>query len=128
MAEAVADAVLLCGERQVPPPRWVCEALRVVVECDLLAAATRKWDMIHFVRWDAVQVFRERKGEPGIPKTWAGYFDAASEYLEGTAPKAVPRQFVRATSSSLSGYGRSRATADRYYLGRNPDRYYRKPG
>ena len=84
VAEAVADAVLLCGEHQVPPPRWLCEAVRVVVERDLLGAATRKWDMIHFARWDAVQELRDRKGEPGIPKTWAECYDAASEYLEGT--------------------------------------------
>jgi hypothetical protein len=118
VAEAVTDAVLLCGEHQAPPPRWLCEAVRVVVERDFLGAATRKWDMIHFARWDAVQELRDRKGERGIPKTWAECYDLASEVLKRTEAHGSA-ETIRASYKRVAKRIRSQPrNADRYYFGR----------
>src|SRR6516165_4451368 len=69
VTDAVADAMSLCNSFGVAPPKWLCHAVRQVLQRDELYKSRRRRDMIDFARYDAVCELRERKGEPGIPKT-----------------------------------------------------------
>jgi hypothetical protein len=114
VSQAVADGLAWCERHKLPPPPWLCNAVRVLVERDVIGAADRKWDMIHYRRWDAVRELRDRKGEHGIPKTWPECFAAVSQHFEGTEAGGSA-ETIRASYNLVTKRMRSRH-AHRYYL------------
>ena len=104
--EAVADAMDICIDQKIAPQEWMVQAVRELARRDLTENTERKWDMIRFARWDAVRKMRDRKGEPGLPRTWDQAFEAASELLE--------RSPAEGTASSMrKSYERVRTISGR---------------
>jgi len=94
VADALTDAVAWCECFGEPPPRWVSQGVLALVAGHVgeqkgpgrlgNVKATRRQDMIHFARWDAVTECRDRKGQRGIPTTWPECYAAVSEMFVGT--------------------------------------------
>lgn len=114
VSEAVADAVELCERASLPPPTWLVGAIGFLVQRELKHSARRKWDLIHYARWDAVQELRDRKGEPGIPETWIDCYERVAEHFAGT----VASGSAETIRSSYQRVNRELQTsrAARYYI------------
>jgi hypothetical protein len=107
--EAVADAMRLCREFSKSPPPWLVEAVSTLAGHVADDKAKRKWDMIHFERWDAVRELRDRKGERGIPTTWDECYEEAAALL-GVSAATVKASYQRVREHMTSGRGK------RYYV------------
>ncbi|MFO1520462.1 MAG: hypothetical protein U1G05_00110 [Kiritimatiellia bacterium] len=70
-------------------------------------------DEVDYVRWDAVQECRDRRGDDHIPRTWESTFAAVSELLQGTPYAGAPETIRDCYRRVLKN---SRATPGRYYL------------
>ncbi len=113
-AEAVYDAMNECVRFNRAPPTWLLKAVETLARRDVRDKPTRRQDMVHFERWDAVRELRDRKGEPGIPNTWEECYERVSEYFQGT-PAAGSPETIRA-SYKLVRKNMEEGRASRYYV------------
>ena len=82
---AVPYAAELCRLYGQPPPVWLVDAAFDVVgeRINPEEKQRRRWDRIHYIRWDAVTQLRKESG-----MTWEWCRAAVSEYLQ-EYPKRV---------------------------------------
>ena len=78
---AVPYAAELCRLYGQPPPVWLVDAAFDVVGERMTPEEKqrRRWDRIHYIRWDAVTQLRKESG-----MTWEWCRAAVSEYLQDT--------------------------------------------
>lgn len=116
MSDAVIDAIALCERHQIPPPKWLCAAVRDLARRADRFAKRRRQDLIDYERYDAVVELRKRKGEAGLENTWDEHFALVSEYLSGTpaagGPDAIEKSYKKVRRLINSDQ------AARYYLAR----------
>jgi hypothetical protein len=116
IADAIADAVSLCRVYGKPPPDWLDTAVGILASPNTIRRATRRRDMVHYTRYDAICDLHERKGEVGMPKSLDECYARAAEHFEGTAAaggaEAMKKSYERVRTDMRSGRGL------RYYVSR----------
>jgi hypothetical protein len=112
---ALADAVQLCRQWEIPLPDWVADGVqRMLAEPKLCAKlmATERRNNIHYTRWDAVRELRDRRGElaaAGYRPSWNDAYCNAAEKLADTeaagSPAAVAKSYQKVEKLFRVGRG-----------------------
>jgi hypothetical protein len=109
--EAIGDALAFCARWGTSLPLWLEAARRKAIP--KRGRGRPPADETDYLRWDMVQECRTRRGDVGIPLTWAATYSYVSDALRGT-PHWGSAETIAASYKRV--IKRMRANPGRYYI------------